>query len=71
MNHYHESVLYDKPNIEIEYDKPFEVTEAQYKYCMNNFAGIVAGRKSKGKFYIKLWMMAYKEELQSALNVRR
>ena len=43
--------------MEIKYNKPFEVTRAQYARLMGNFGGIVAGRwdSKTNKFYIKTW----------------
>jgi hypothetical protein len=52
----------------IEYDKPFEVTEAQYRYLIIEYSGAIAHRKENGKFYIKLWTMSYKEEIEKYLN---
>ena len=52
----------------IEYDKPIEVTQNQYNKALNYFAGIVAGRIEKGKFYIKLWIPKYKSYLEDFLQ---
>lgn len=43
----------------IRYNKPFEVTRAQYAALMNRMAGVVAGRydQVEKKFYIKVWRM--------------
>jgi hypothetical protein len=43
----------------IKFDIPFEVTEKQYNDLLNKCAGIVAGQKRDGKFYIKVWLMNY------------
>jgi hypothetical protein len=54
--------------MEIIADKPIEVTEMQYRVLMNECAGIVAGRKAEGKFYIKVWMMKYAPGIKSFLE---
>jgi hypothetical protein len=53
---------------EIHYDVPFEVTKNQYTVIMRDFAQIVAGRVHNGRYYIKLWVMSFKEKLQKALT---
>jgi hypothetical protein len=45
--------------MEIKYNTPIEVTEKQYRKLMTECAGIVAGRKENGKYYIKVWLMKY------------
>lgn len=57
--------------IEIKYDTPIEVTEAQYKHLSNNFQGILAHRKDEttGKYYIKVWVMKYAPLVRDYLSV--
>ena len=43
--------------MQIEYDKPFEVTAKQYHYLMANFKERVAGQIDGEKYYIKVWLM--------------
>ena len=43
----------------IQYDKPIQVSEDKYRFLMNKFCGIIAGRVDNGKFYIKVWLMKY------------
>ena len=45
--------------MKIEYNKPVEVTEEQYKYLTREFAGIIAHNKKEGKYYIYVWIMKY------------
>lgn len=41
-------------------DEPIEVSESKYKEMMNDFSGIIAGRKTAdGKFYIKCMINKY------------
>jgi hypothetical protein len=54
--------------MKIEYDTPIQVSEAQYKYCMNNFSGIVAGRFDGQKYWLKVWMMQYASHVEQFLN---
>ena len=52
----------------IAYDQPFEVTRKQYDHLMENFKEIVAGQQSNGKFYIKVWLMRYADDVPKVLN---
>lgn len=52
----------------MRYDTPFEVTEKQYGTVMNRCSGLVCGRRSEGKFYIKLWMIQYRDYVEKVLN---
>lgn len=53
--------------MEIRYNVPIEVTQRQYNICMNNLSGIVAGRVDDDKYYIKIFLMKYKKEVQRVL----
>jgi hypothetical protein len=56
--------------MEIKYDTPIEVTENQYNFLINKFAGIIAFRKdAEGKYWIKLWIMQYKHILEKYLKM--
>lgn len=55
----------------IEYDKPVEVTESQYNKVIKVFAGLIAHRKTKEKFYIKYWGPFGKKELANYLQMTR
>ena len=52
----------------IKYDEPFEVTEQQYNLLVYMFPGIIAHRKSEGKFFIKVWLTKYSEQIIRRLN---
>jgi len=54
----------------IKYNTPIEVTEDQYNRVARCCGTIAAHRIFKGKYYIKLWVMGYKQELINALNDR-
>ena len=54
--------------MEIKYDVPIEVTKSQYEILMNDCSGIVAGRIEDGKYYIKVWLMRYKDMVTKILN---
>jgi hypothetical protein len=54
--------------MKIIYNTPIEVNQRQYNVCMNTLSGIVAGRISDGKYYIKVWLMGYKKSVQQVLN---
>ncbi|KKL03787.1 hypothetical protein LCGC14_2622620 [marine sediment metagenome] len=52
----------------IEYNKPVEVTRAQYQR-LSRWGMIVAHRvDDQGRYWVKLWVMRYKEELKKELN---
>ena len=55
---------------DLEYNIPIEVSEKQYRKVMSEGAGICAGREDNGKFYIKLWMSAYKDMVLKLLNIQ-
>lgn len=44
---------------DIKYDTSIEVNAAQYARLMHKCAGLIAGQKKGGKFYIKVWFMNY------------
>ena len=51
---------------DIQYDTPIEVNMSQYYNIMHRCNGIVAGRKAGGKFYIKVWLMKYVDQVVKA-----
>lgn len=53
---------------DLQYDIPVEVTEKQYKAAKSEFGGIIAHRKENGKYYIKLWLMAFKSRVEQCLE---
>ncbi len=56
--------------IEVKYDTPVEVTEAQLNEMMYKFRGAIAGRKNEmsGKCFIKLWSMPSKARVEEYLR---
>lgn len=54
--------------MEIQYNQPIEVTEAQYNRIMIHYSGICFGKKENGKFFIKLGMSKYKELIEKELS---
>lgn len=54
--------------MEIIYNQPIEVNQKQYNVCMNTLSGIVAGRMSNGKYYIKVLLIRYKKDVKRILN---
>lgn len=58
--------------MEIKYNIPIEVSEKEYGVLMNAFREIIAGRKDEnGKYFIKLWLMRYKDHLLKAFEKLR
>jgi len=56
--------------MKIEYDKEIEVSLAQYNILKHEYAGVVAHRKEKGKYYIKVLLMKFKEDIGELLALR-
>lgn len=52
----------------IKYNVPIEVTKRQYNTIMVDFKGVCAGLVKDGKYYIKVWFMEYKNDIQSIIN---
>jgi hypothetical protein len=53
---------------EIIYNVPVEVNQEQYNILMNIFSGIVAGRKTKDKYFIKVLIPNYTKHVQEYFN---
>ena len=53
----------------MKYDIPVEVTKEQYNYLKVNYAGIVAHKNEDERYWIKLWMMKYKDEIELFLQI--
>lgn len=52
----------------IEYNKPIEVTQKQYGRIMTELKGVCAGKVEDGKYYIKVWLMNWKQNVQWILE---
>lgn len=52
----------------IEYNKPIEVTQKQYGRIMTELKGVCAGKVQDGKYYIKVWLMSWKQNVQWILE---
>ena len=52
----------------LKYNNPIEVTKNQYNIIMRDFKGICAGQIANGKYFIKIWLMEYKQEIQSIIK---
>lgn len=54
--------------MEIQYNKPIEVTQSQYHRLMSELKGVCAGKIENEKFYIKVWIMSWKKNIQWILE---
>ena len=54
--------------MKIKYDTPIEVTKSQYNRLMTECDGVVAGQEKDGKFFIKVWLMKYKQMVLDILK---
>ena len=53
----------------LQYDIKVEVTRAQYRRLTKHFPGVIWHRRDleAGKYYIKLWDMRWKQQLEKML----
>ncbi len=54
--------------MKIEYNKPIEVTQKQYGRIMTELKGVCAGKVENGKYFIKVWIMSWKKNVQWILE---
>ncbi len=54
--------------MKIEYNKPIEVTQKQYGRIMTELKGVCAGKVENGRYYIKVWIMSWKKNVQLILE---
>ena len=54
--------------MKIEYNKPIEVTQRQYGRIMTELKGVCAVKVENGKYYIKVWIMSWKKNVQWILE---
>lgn len=54
--------------MKIKYNTEFEVNRIQYGAIMNSLSGVCAGIKRGEKFFLKIWLMSYKKEVEYLLN---
>lgn len=52
----------------IKYNTPIEVTKSVHDVLMLRFAGVVAGRESEGKYYVKVLLMKYADMVGKFIN---
>lgn len=48
----------------MNYDKPIEVTAKQYGRIMTELKGVCAGQIKEGKYFVKIWLMRWKANVQ-------
>jgi hypothetical protein len=54
--------------MEIKYNTSIEVSAKQYGRIMNELKGVCAGKIEDGKYFIKIWLMAWKKNVQWILE---
>ena len=52
----------------IKYNKPIEDSQKQYGRIMTELKGVCAGKVENGKYYIKIWIMSWKQNVQWILE---
>jgi hypothetical protein len=57
--------------MEIKYNTQIEVNQKQYNICMNRYSGICAGRKDGDKYYIKVLLMKYANQVARDLEANK
>jgi len=55
--------------MEIRLNMPIEVSERQYRRIMTELKGVCAGRIENEKYFIKIWLMSWRENVQCILEV--
>ena len=53
--------------MKINYDEPIEVNKEKYLLLTKKYAGIIAHREEEGKYFIRLWNMNFKKQLEEDL----
>lgn len=51
----------------LQYGVEVQVTRSQYRRLVKAFPGVIAHRRNAGKYYIKLWDMRCKEQIEKML----
>lgn len=54
--------------MEVEYNKSIEVTQSQYSRIMTELKGVCAGKVENGKYYIKVWIMSWRKNVEWILE---
>lgn len=55
-------------NLVLKYNVPVEVSKKQYDAVIVRCAGIIAHKIENSKYYIKLWIPKYRNEVLEILN---
>lgn len=58
-----------KKKMGLQYDKPVQVTRAQYRRLTRAFPGVIAHRRDleTGEYFITLWNMRFREQVEKML----
>ena len=55
--------------MKLPYNTPVEVSSKAFTIIMNQLAGICTGREESGKYFIKCWLMSYKNEVKEVIKL--
>lgn len=53
---------------DLKYNTAVEVSIKNFGYLKYKYSGILAFKYRSGKFFIKLWIMSYKKEIETFLK---
>jgi hypothetical protein len=54
--------------MEIKFNKPIEVSAKQYAKIMTQLKGVCAGKIENEKYFIKIWLMSWINDVKSILE---
>ena len=57
--------------MDVDYDKPIEVSQKQYARIMTELKGVCAGKIENGKYFIKLWLISWRSNVKWILETEK
>lgn len=54
--------------IKLKYNTEVQVSQQAYNVIMNHLDGVCAGREENDKFFIKCFLMGYKNEVKAVIK---
>jgi hypothetical protein len=54
--------------MQVKFNTPLEVSPKQYGRIMTELKGVCAGKVENGKYFIKIWLMSWKKNVEWILE---
>jgi hypothetical protein len=54
--------------MEVKFNKPIEVSKKHYDKIMTQLKGVCAGKIENEKYFIKIWLMHWKKDVELILK---